>query len=102
MVWTKLGPIMAHNCVQAISRDVLRDAMRRVDAAGFPISMHVHDEIVSEIEEGVLDDPLCSFLAPDPADYIDQFEGLMSEVPSWAKGFPIAAAGGWIGKRYRK
>lgn len=44
------GGKIAENVVQAIARDVLVDAMLRADKAGFDIIMHVHDEIVAEIE----------------------------------------------------
>jgi DNA polymerase len=46
------GGKLTENIVQAIARDLLADAMRRVDAAGFDIVMHVHDEIIVEIPAG--------------------------------------------------
>jgi len=45
------GGKLTENIVQAIARDLLADAMRRVDAAGFEIVMHVHDELVCEIAD---------------------------------------------------
>ena len=40
------------NIVSGISRDILVEAMFRVEAAGYPIVMHVHDELVCEVPEG--------------------------------------------------
>lgn len=80
-------PIIVHNCTQAIARDVLRDAMFRLEDAGYEIVMHVHDEIVCEVDEGF--------------GSLKEFEAIMAEVPKWAKGFPIKVEG-WEGDRYRK
>ena len=62
--------------------------MVNVDHVGYEIVLHVHDEIVSEVYEG--------------QGTIEQFEKIMAIMPDWAHGWPIKAAGGWRGKRYRK
>ena len=46
------GGKITENCIQAIARDLLADAMQRVDKAGFDIVMHVHDEVVVEMLSG--------------------------------------------------
>lgn len=81
------GGKLAENITQAICRDILADAMLRVEAAGFPVVVHVHDEIVAEGK----------FTEQDRV----RFEKLMTEVPVWAKDFPISA-GCWLSPRYIK
>ena len=82
------GPFIVHNCTQAVARDVLADAIHTLEARDYPVVMHVHDEIVSEV-------PLGS------AHTLAEFEKIMAKVPQWAPDFPIAVAG-WEGERYRK
>lgn len=81
------GGKIVENVVQAIARDFMADAMLRVETAGYPIVLTVHDEIMAE--------PRCDFGS------LEQFCSLMGEVPAWGAGCPIAVAG-WRGERYRK
>lgn len=81
------GGLWTENIVQAISRDIMAEGMLRVEAAGYPPVLSVHDEVVSEIPEGW--------------GSLDNFMSLLSVVPEWAKGWPIATEG-WRGFRYRK
>ena len=83
------GGKLAENVTQAVSRDILADAMLRVEAHGHPIVMHVHDEIVAEVSD------------VQPAGLLTVFEEIIARVPQWASGLPIAVEG-WKGKRYRK
>ena len=73
--------------VQGTARDIMADAMFRVEAADYPIVLTVHDEIVAE--------PLIGHGG------IEDFKKIMSEVPAWAAGCPISCDG-WEGGRYRK
>lgn len=46
------GGKLVENIVQAYARDCLAVAMVRLDAAGYKICFHVHDEVVAEMPEG--------------------------------------------------
>ena len=72
------GSKFVENIIQATARDILTDAMRRLNAHGYKIVMHVHDEVVVE--------------AP-PETSLDNLCALMGETPMWAKGLLIRADG---------
>lgn len=89
--WVRLdtyGGKLCENVVQGTSRDILGHALVNEDKAGYEIALHIHDEIVSEVPEGW--------------GSIEEFEQIMATLPDWCKDWPIKAAGGWRGKRYRK
>jgi DNA polymerase len=73
------GGKLVENIVQAIARDCLAESMLSLDAAGYRIVMHVHDEVVIETDgsKGSLKDVIA----------------IMSRPISWAKGLPLKADG---------
>jgi len=82
------GGSLTENADQASSRDLLAEAMFRVDSIDvFDLLLSIHDEVIAEAPIGT-----CT---------LHEFESIMSEVPLWAPGMPIAAEG-WIGQRLRK
>lgn len=82
------GGKLAENIVQALCRDLLAWSMPVVEAAGYPIILSVHDELITE--------------TPDDDRYnVAELEEAMCHLPSWARGFPLAAEGD-IMYRYRK
>jgi len=81
------GGRWTQNAAEGICRDLLARAMLAVEAAGYAVVAHVHDELIMEIDE-------------DQADLTEVVD-IMCDLPKWAKGFPIHADG-FISKRYRK
>lgn len=90
--WTDVrtyGGKLAENVTQALSRDVMAEAMLRLDAAGFDLEGTVHDEIIAEQEDRRIEERA------------KQFHDLMVAVPAWAKGLPLEAEV-FVSTRYRK
>jgi DNA polymerase len=81
------GGHWAENATQAVARDVMADAMPRLEAAGYSLILSVHDELVTEV----------------PTDFgsVDEMIAIMTDLPPWAAGLPIAADG-FSASRYRK
>jgi DNA polymerase len=83
------GGFLTENIVQAISRDILAEAMLRIDRAGFTIVAHIHDECVIEVAKKNMEQSK------------QRFSRLMNTVPAWAKDLPIKA-NAWTADRYVK
>lgn len=82
------GGKLAENVTQALCRDLLANALVTVENAGWPIILHVHDEIVTEV--------------PNTSEYTaNALEDLMCILPTWAAGFPLEAEGQEL-SRYAK
>ena len=73
------GPKLVENIVQATARDLLAQAMLRLRNKGFEIVMHIHDEAVLEVPEGISG--------------VEEICQIMSQQPDWAAGLPLRADG---------
>ncbi|WP_409068719.1 DNA polymerase [Clostridium caseinilyticum] len=73
------GPKIVENIVQATSRDLLAEAMLRLDKAGYKIVAHVHDEAICEVPIG--------------EGSVEEMCAIMAESPKWVKGLPLKADG---------
>ncbi len=86
--WDKIesyGGKFVENIVQAIARDILAEAMMRLEKKGFNIVMHIHDEVVIESDSSS----------------IEEVNQIMSVVPEWADGL-ILDADGFESEFYKK
>ena len=80
--WSRIetyGPKLVENIVQGTARDLLAEAMLRVEKKGYPIVMHCHDEIIAEVPEG--------------SGSVDEMCEVMAVQPEWAEGLPLRADG---------
>ena len=87
--WLRLesyGPKFVENIVQATARDILAEAMLRLNAAGYRIVMHVHDEAVIEAPPETELSDICS---------------IMGKTPAWASGL-LLRADGYVCDFYKK
>ena len=84
------GGKLVENCVQAIARDCLADAIERLEAAGLPVVFHVHDEVVIDVTPWA-----------DEATMLQTVVDIMRRPISWAPDLPLNADG-WVGQFFRK
>ena len=70
---------LVENLTQATARDLLAEAMWRMEQAGLDIVGHVHDEVILEVPKGkVTVEDVCT---------------IMNQNPSWADGIALSSAG---------
>jgi len=87
--WQKIrthGSKIVENICQSSARCVLYDSMPIAEAAGFPIVLHVHDELVTETEQDK---------------HVEELSAIMAAGHPWTEGLPLAAAG-FESLRYKK
>lgn len=85
------GGKLTENIVQAIARDCLAVAMERLEAKGFPVVMHVHDEVIIDLRAGEI----------APEDYLRFACDIMGEPIPWAPGLQLKADG-FVTEFYKK
>lgn len=78
------GGRLVENATQAVARDLLAEALVRLEERGFPVVGHIHDEI---LVDGAYD--------------VDDVSKVMCESPKWAVGLPVDGEGAVV-SRYRK
>jgi hypothetical protein len=74
-VMSDAGVLIAHNCVQAVARDIFVEILLGLDSAGIHVPFSVHDEAVCEV----------------PMDFDKALvEKIMSTAPEWFLKCPVA------------
>ena len=69
---------LTENITQATARDLLAEAMWRMECAGLDIVGHVHDEVILEVPKGKVT--------------VDDVCGIMNQNPKWSEGLCLASA----------
>ena len=83
------GGALFQNSVQGIARDILAQAVLNLEEAGLPVILHVHDEVILEVDEATANESFAKAVE------------IMSTAPDWAPGIPLAVEG-HILDRYEK
>lgn len=86
---TTFGGKLTENICQAAGRDLLANALYVLVRRGVEVVGHVHDEVVTLVDEHTAEN------------YLYNINAVMSQTPSWAPGL-IMKAEGYISQRYRK
>lgn len=81
------GGKLVENCVQAVARDCLAQAIENLEKEGLPVVFHIHDEVVIDCRA-------------DTAT-LDAVVNIMSRPIPWAPGLPLNADG-WVGGFFKK
>lgn len=85
---TTYGGKLVENITQAVARDLMAEAMMRMEKSGvYKPVLSVHDELIAEAVKGTGN--------------LKEFELIMAACPEWAEGCPVVADG-WVGERYHK
>ena len=89
--WMQLetyGGKLVENITQAVARDCLAECLMKLEAAGYPVVFHVHDEVVIETDR-------------EPEASLKDMCRIMGQPPAWAPDLPLRAEG-WTGDYFRK
>lgn len=68
--------LIAHNCTQAVARDVFATHLLSLEAAGLNPLFHVHDEVICEVKPDVPKEAVLD---------------IMAQAPTWFQECPVAA-----------
>ena len=79
------GGKLVENITQAVARDIMAESMLLLEERGYSIVLTVHDEIISEVTNGT----------------VEEFTTIMERTPKWAEGFPVKVEA-YEAYRYRK
>jgi DNA polymerase len=80
MIWSETyGGKLVENIVQGIARDVLAEAMLNLDALGYKIVAHIHDEVIVEVPKG--------------EGTVEEVNEIMTIGAEWMSDLPLAAEG---------
>ena len=82
------GGKLVENITQAVARDCLAEAIDRLEAAGYPVVFHIHDEIVADVLAGSEKE-------------LHRVIEIMTQRPSWAPDLPLNADG-WVNPFFKK
>ena len=77
--YTFFGGKLAENLTSATARDVLGEILLNLDAAGYRVVMHIHDEVVVEVPTEKVDTAL------------KDVQRIMTTAPAWLEGLPLTA-----------
>ena len=83
------GGKLVENVTQAVARELLCEAMIKMEKAGLPLFIHVHDEAGAEVRKST----------GEKASKL--MHAIMRKAPKWCKTLPLEAEG-WVGERYKK
>ncbi len=75
------GGKLVENIIQAVSRDILCNAIKNLMDAGYKINFHIHDEVVLEVPD------------TDSSKNLEDAIRRMCALPEWANGLPLNADG---------
>jgi DNA polymerase len=84
-----IGSSIFQSAVQATARDLLAESMMRLEENAYEVVGCVHDEVILLTKD------------QDTELKLQNVIGIMTSVPDWASGLPVAAEG-WISRRYQK
>lgn len=87
------GGTLTENVTQRVARDLLAEALLRMEDSGFPVAFSAHDEGVFVVKSPQSE--------KERGDVMAEATHIFSQVPDWAKGLPLGAEGDWA-ERYTK